>query len=198
MNILAIDTATDLCSISLCLNNKIVGTLDYEKVISHSKILAPNVNSIIKKNKFDIGNLDFIILSIGPGSYSGLRVGSSFSKGLAFGISKQIIPINTLEAMSFYIQDKGNYYVALYSHRDYIFYQQFHNGIAVGEQYCKKYTSLKDIKIYGYNLSKITNIKSIHCQPSSVNLINYFFEKKDSLLKKNLTDIHPIYINKSK
>tara|TARA_B110000438_G_C15548246_1_gene535765 strand:- start:48 stop:644 length:597 start_codon:yes stop_codon:yes gene_type:complete len=198
MNILAIDTATDLSSISLFINNKIVDTIKHEKVLSHSKVLATSVALIIKKNKFDICNLDLILLSIGPGSYSGLRVSSSFSKGLALALSKPIIPINTISAMSFFLENSGNYYVALYSHRDYVFYQEFLNGKAVGKQYCKKYSSLKSIKIYGYNISKIENIKSIDCQPSSVNLINYFFENKENLMKKELTDINPIYINKSK
>ena len=198
MNILAIDTATDLCSISLYLNNKIVDTIEHKNVLSHSKTLATSVASIIKINKFNISDLDLILLSIGPGSYSGLRVSSSFSKGLALALSKPIIPINPISAMSFCIENLDNYYVALYSHRDYVFYQEFLDGKAVGKQYCKKYSSLKSIQIYGYNISKIENVKSIDCQPSSVNLINYFFDNKEYLMKKKLADINPIYINKSK
>ena len=66
MNILAIDTATDLCSASLSLNNKIVDTIKHEKVLSHSKILAASVALIIKRNGFNISELDLILLSIGP------------------------------------------------------------------------------------------------------------------------------------
>ena len=197
MKILAIDTATDLCSASLSLNNKIVDTIKHEKVLSHSKVLATSIVLIIKRNGFNISELDLILLSIGPGSYSGLRVSSSFSKGLALALNKPIIPINTISAMSSCIENSGNYYVALYSHRDYVFYQEFIDGKAVGEQYCKKYSSLKNIKIYGYNISKIINIKSIICQPSSLNLINYFFDNREKLMKKELVDINPIYINKS-
>ena len=197
MNILAIDTATDLCSISLCLRNKIVDTFEEEKVVSHSKVLAPNVDLIIKKNKIQSNELDFLLLSIGPGSYSGLRVSSSFLKGLAFAINKPIYAINTIEAMAYNIQDMENYYIAIYSHRDYVYYQEYSKGKKKGKQYCRQISKLKKIKIYGYNLKKISNIKSIHCQPSSVNLINYFFDNKDCLIKQNITDINPIYLNKS-
>ena len=86
MNVLAIDTTTDICSFSLAVNNKIIDSNDKIIESSHTKYLANNIDSLIKKNTFSISNLDYILLSIGPGSYSGLRVGSSFVKGLSYAI----------------------------------------------------------------------------------------------------------------
>jgi len=197
MNILAIDTSTDLCSISLFLKDKIVDTYEEERVISHSKILASNVDLIMTKNDFKVSNLSLILLSIGPGSYSGLRVSSSFTKGLAFSIKKPIYPINTLEAMALNIADKNSYYVALYSHRNYAFYQEYFNGKKIDKQYCREIKNHKNINIYGYNLDKIEGIKSINSPPSSVNLINYFLENKEQLEEKDIADINPIYLDKS-
>ena len=124
MNVLAIDTTTDICSISLAVNNKIIDSNDKIIESSHTKYLAKNIDSLIKKNTFSISNLDYILLSIGPGSYSGLRVGSSFVKGLSYAIKKQIIPINTFESMIVNSNLSGNYYVALYSHKNYVFAQR--------------------------------------------------------------------------
>ena len=197
MNILAIDTSTDLCSISLYLKKQLVETIEQKEVLSHSKVLAKNVDLIIKKNNFKAVDLNLILLSIGPGSYSGLRVSSSFAKGLAFSIKKQICPINTIDAMAYNVKDKGNYYVALYSHRDFAYFQEYSNGKQIGKQYCSQIKKYKKIKIYGYNLERIDDIKSINCQPSSVNLINYYLDYKDSLKEQNIVDINPIYLEKS-
>ena len=197
MNILAIETATDLSSISLYLKDKVVETFKEKKVISQSKILATNIDLIIKNNKIKANDLDAILLSIGPGSYSGLRVSSSFSKGLAFAINKPIYAINTIDAMNHSLKDNDNYYIAIYSHRNYVYYQEYIKGEKKGKQYCSQLNNLKDIKIYGYNLNRISDIKFTDCQPSSLNLINYFFKNKKHLIPKDLIDINPIYLNKS-
>ena len=200
MNVLAIDTATDICSISLAVNNKIIDS--NEKIIesSHTKYLAKNVDSLIKKNTFSISNLDYILLSIGPGSYSGLRVGSSFVKGLSYAIKKKIIPINTFESMIVNSNLSGNYYVALYSHKNYVFSQEFLDGKALSEQVCDKIFNLKKIPIYGYALSKIENIQYNEEKPSAIKMIEYFNKNFESLTKnqKDINDISPIYLKKKK
>ena len=198
MNVLAIDTATDICSISLAVNNKIIDS--NEKIIesSHTKYLAKNVDSLIKKNTFSISNLDYILLSIGPGSYSGLRVGSSFVKGLSYAIKRKIIPINTFESMIVNSNLSGNYYVALYSHKNYVFSQEFLDGKALSEQVCDKIFNLKKIPIYGYALSKIESIQYNEEKPSAIKMIEYFNQNFESLTKKqkDINDISPIYLKK--
>ena len=200
MNVLAIDTATDICSISLAVNNKIIDSNDKIIESSHTKYLAKNIDSLIKKNTFSISNLDYILLSIGPGSYSGLRVGSSFVKGLSYAIKKKIIPINTFESMIVNSNLSGNYYVALYSHKNYVFSQEFLDGKALSEQVCDKIFNLKKIPIYGYALSKIENIQYNEEKPSAIKMIEYFNKNFESLTKnqKDINDISPIYLKKKK
>lgn len=198
MNVLAIDTTTDICSISLAVNNKIIDSNDKIIESSHTKYLAKNIDSLIKKNTFSISNLDYILLSIGPGSYSGLRVGSSFVKGLSYAIKKQIIPINTFESMIVNSNLSGSYYVALYSHKNYVFAQEFLDGEALGEQVCDKISNLKKLPIYGYALNKIENIQYNEEKPSAIKMIEYFNQNFESLTKKqkDINDISPIYLKK--
>ena len=200
MNFLAIDTSADICSICLYIKDKIVATSNKLIDSSHSKLLATNVDLIIKNNKIKFDNLDYLILSIGPGSYSGLRVGSSFIKGLGYAIKKDVIPINTIHAMNLELDFKGNYYVGIFSHRDYLFYQEFLNGEPVGEQVCDRISNLKNIKIFGYGLDKISNIDYTEVKPSSVSLVNYLIKNCDVLLsdKKHISNISPIYLAKKK
>ena len=70
------------------------------------KIIS-EIYKIIKLKK--TVNLDHIILSIGPGSYSGLRAGSSFAKGLAYAVGKNIIPLNTINVMNSLVNHDGEY-----------------------------------------------------------------------------------------
>ncbi|MEC9050372.1 MAG: tRNA (adenosine(37)-N6)-threonylcarbamoyltransferase complex dimerization subunit type 1 TsaB, partial [Candidatus Neomarinimicrobiota bacterium] len=73
-----------------------------------------------------LSSLDGIAISIGPGSFTGLRIGLSYSKGLAFGQGLPLIPVPTLRA----IMDSGGEYsgvglALLYSHRDIVYVQNF-------------------------------------------------------------------------
>ena len=199
MNFLAIDTSVDICSISLCIDSQVVDSIDDLVKSSHTKLLATNVNELFKRNNLEVNKLDYIVLSIGPGSYSGLKVGSSFAKGLAFSIQKEIIPINTIAYMNAKLNIDGNYYVAIFSHRDYVFYQEFSDGYPIGEQYCNRVTNLKSIDLYGYDLKKISNINYTEVKPSSVNLANYLINNYDSLgsFEKDISTVSPIYLKKS-
>ncbi|MBI45202.1 MAG: tRNA (adenosine(37)-N6)-threonylcarbamoyltransferase complex dimerization subunit type 1 TsaB [Candidatus Marinimicrobia bacterium] len=197
MNLLAIDTSTDICCVSLCKDNKLISTYNQRVSFGHTKFLAKFTDDIIKKNNFSVKSLDYIILSIGPGSYSGLRAGSSFSKGLSYAIGKPIIPINTIDLINSLVANKDNYYVALYSHKDYIYYQEFCNGEAIGEQYCDRISKLNEYQFYGYGLEAFPNINSLEVKPSSLNLVNYILKNKDLMKMKNIASISPIYLEKN-
>ncbi len=197
MNLLAIDTSTDICCVSLYHSNKGITTSTEKVISSHTQLLASFVDEIIKQNNFSIKRLNHIILSIGPGSYSGLRTASSFAKGLAYAIDKNIIAINTIEALNFAINDINEYYIALYSHKDYVYYQKFCDGQAIEKQYCDRVQNLDKIKFYGYGLENFQDINSTEIKPSSVNLIKYILENDNLLVKRNISEVAPIYLTKN-
>ena len=196
MNLLAIDTSTDICCVSLYKSNEEIITRNEKVVSSHTNLLATFVDDMIKSNNFLIQDLDHVILSIGPGSYSGLRAASSFAKGLAYAINKNIITVNTIDALNFSINDNGEYYIALYSHRDYVFYQKFYNGKSIGNQYCDKISNLDKNKFYGYGLENFIDINSSEVKPSSLNLIKYIIKNKELIVNSNIAEITPIYLMK--
>ena len=198
MNLLAIDTSTNICSISLYLGEIKIDTKDeILNGMNFSKILAVSVDNIMKENECSFKDISYFILSIGPGSYSGLRVGSSFLKGLAFATGKSIISINTIESMNFKLNKKENYFIANFSHKNYVYYQEFLNGIPKGEQFCGNINKLEGEKVYGYGLEQFKNINSTELKPSSVDLINYVIQNKELLKKDDINKISPIYLSKS-
>ena len=126
MNILAIDTSTDWCGIALIQNEKCKYNIEEQMPRKHAEKLPRFYESLRDQTNLDELNLNALAVSIGPGSFTGLRVGLGFTKGLAFAKELPIIPVPTLQIMaanSGLIKDE--FTVMMYSHRDIIYYQRF-------------------------------------------------------------------------
>ncbi len=99
MKILGIDTTTDILSLAIVESKKII--FDYmvsTPEITHSSMLVLSLREIMKITRVNINELGGIAVSIGPGSFTGLRVGLATAKGLAFSLSIPIIGVNSLDA----------------------------------------------------------------------------------------------------
>ncbi|KAA3642651.1 MAG: tRNA (adenosine(37)-N6)-threonylcarbamoyltransferase complex dimerization subunit type 1 TsaB [Bacteroidetes bacterium] len=99
--ILAIETATKICSVALFKNNELIDCEELGGQYSHAELLAPFADTLLKRNGCKIADLNAIAVSKGPGSYTGLRIGVAFAKGICYGNSIPLIAINTLEAMAY-------------------------------------------------------------------------------------------------
>ena len=99
--ILSIETATQVCSVALHENGQLLGvqTLHFEK--SHSSMLATMIKNVLSDCGITFKNLAAVAISEGPGSYTGLRIGTSSAKGLCFSLDIPLIAVSTLEAMAF-------------------------------------------------------------------------------------------------
>lgn len=97
--ILSIETATKICSVALAKDGNIIASKETTEGNSHSTQLAPFIKEIMSENEFDFADLQAIAVSMGPGSYTGLRIGVSTAKGLCFGLDIPLIAVSTLEAM---------------------------------------------------------------------------------------------------
>lgn len=101
--ILAIETATDICSVSLLRNNEIIALRESEGSNEHSALLTTFIDEIMKETGQQLNQLDAVAVSKGPGSYTGLRIGVSTAKGLCYALDKPLISVATLEAMAFQV-----------------------------------------------------------------------------------------------
>ena len=126
MKILAIDTATDVCGITYLVNGDIIHTIEDNIPRQHAKSLPLFYEKLCSETELSLHNIDGIAVSIGPGSFTGLRIGLSYSKGLAFGCGLPIIPVPTLTAiMKSGGIINGTAQAILYSHRDIVYAQRF-------------------------------------------------------------------------
>lgn len=98
--ILSIETATKICSVALAKDGEVIISRETEEGNSHSTKLAPFIKEIVDESTYSFSDIDAIAVSMGPGSYTGLRIGVSTAKGLCFGLDIPLIAINTLEAMA--------------------------------------------------------------------------------------------------
>jgi tRNA threonylcarbamoyladenosine biosynthesis protein TsaB len=98
--ILSVETATDVCSVALSDCENILGSASINERNVHSAKLANLIKQIINASGKDFADLDAIAVSKGPGSFTGLRIGVSIGKGLAYGLDIPIIGINTLESIA--------------------------------------------------------------------------------------------------
>ena len=98
--ILNIDTATSVCSVALAKDGKVITLKESNEGLNHSILLGTYTDEILKENNLNAHDLDAIAISMGPGSYTGLRIGVSLTKGLCFGAGKPLIAVPTLQALA--------------------------------------------------------------------------------------------------
>jgi tRNA threonylcarbamoyladenosine biosynthesis protein TsaB len=97
--ILHIETATEICSVSLSDGEKIVEVCETEFDRSHAGVLTVFINNVLEKSSISVKMLDAVAVSMGPGSYTGLRIGVSVAKGICYGANLPLIAVPTLESM---------------------------------------------------------------------------------------------------
>ena len=100
MKILCIDTATSNCSAAISLNGQIMAEKTISDSHANSSKLTVIIDDLLKEQKIDIKSIDAVAINKGPGSYTGLRIGTSTAKGICYAIGKPLIAIGSLEAMA--------------------------------------------------------------------------------------------------
>ena len=98
--ILCIETATEMCSVAIFRDQKLVGIKESTARNVHSAMLTTFIDELIKSSAILPNDLDAIAVSMGPGSYTGLRIGVATAKGLCYALDKPLIAIPTLQAMA--------------------------------------------------------------------------------------------------
>lgn len=101
MKLLAIDSSGLVASVAVVEDENLIGefTMNYKK--THSQTLLPMLDELAKIIELDLNELDAIAVARGPGSFTGLRIGSATAKGLAFALNKPIIQIPTVDALAY-------------------------------------------------------------------------------------------------
>jgi tRNA threonylcarbamoyladenosine biosynthesis protein TsaB len=98
--LLNIDTATEHASVCLSENDIILTIEESHDQKNHGSFLQPAIQKMVSNSNIQLPAIDAIAVTIGPGSYTGLRVGLASAKGLCFALNKPLIVVNTLEVIA--------------------------------------------------------------------------------------------------
>lgn len=130
MILLALDTSGIVASVCIMDETKTIAefTVNYKK--THSQTIMPMVKMVCDMVELDLNQIDYVVVSSGPGSFTGLRIGAATAKGLAHGLNKHIVPVPTLDALAYNIYEtnkiicpimdarRGQVYAAFYHWQD--------------------------------------------------------------------------------
>ena len=100
MKLLAIESSAMVASVALATEESIVAEYTVNNKKTHSQTLLPMIDEIIQSIGWNINELDYIAVTNGPGSFTGLRIGAATAKGIAQAIDKPIVAIPSLEALA--------------------------------------------------------------------------------------------------
>lgn len=98
--ILCIETGTDICSVGIVNNGELISLRESDSGRDHAKKVAVFVDELLAENNIDPQQIDAVAVGEGPGSYTGLRIGVSFAKGLCYGLGKPLIAVSSLASLT--------------------------------------------------------------------------------------------------
>lgn len=179
--ILNIDTSTSVCSVALAKNGKVIALKENNEGLNHSVLLGTYIDEILKDAQIQPQQLDAVAVSMGPGSYTGLRIGVSMAKGLCFGIGKPLIAVPTLQSLALSVssrlKEKEAWYCPMIDARRMEVYTAFFD--------CNNHT-LIDTKAEIIDEHSFADLLSAHKI--------YFFGNGSDKIKNTLTSSNACYI----
>lgn len=183
MKLIAIETATDICSIAYFENGICRGIIEDVIPRQHAEKLPLFYNDLVSQTNLKLSETDAIAVSIGPGSFTGLRIGLSYAKGLAYSHQKPIVPVPTMRSLYYGSgTNDSDVIIMMHSYGNKYFIQNFNNTnksltfdkVQVFELNggCDIKDLILDSTIIHYGCDKLfyntdKNIRIIELQPSS-------------------------------
>ena len=101
MRVLAFDTATAACTVAVVADGQVRSELTLQVPRAHSVRLMPLIAQALREAWVDRRELDAIAVGVGPGSFTGLRIGLATAKGLALALDRPVVPVSTLAATAY-------------------------------------------------------------------------------------------------
>ena len=217
MLVLAIDTATKIGSVALY-DDKIgvIGEINLYVKVNHSNVIMDAVDSLFKLSGLNIKDVDRIAVTIGPGSFTGIRIGTAIAKGLAYSLKKPIVGVNELDVLTHMGENREDIIVPLIDARkERVYFSKYRyvDSILLREEEYKD-GELRDVleELKGKKVTFIGDGATVNEK-----LINEILEKDYNIYSKansipragvaaqislhlaedNLYTLEPLYVNKS-
>ena len=205
MKILCIDTSSKLCSVAILKNTTLINKLELDNGLTHSETLMPLIKDLLEKSNLSLKDINLLVSDIGPGSFTGIRIGVATCKAFSDSINIPCVGISSLEVLAYNSKNDGiicstidckndNCYFALYELVD-------ENYTVLEEPCAKTVTEVLDILNTKYSDKQINFVGdgipsySTNCYLNVENLGIAGYKKFIS--NNNIgEDILPLYLKK--
>ncbi len=201
MKILSIDTSSKICGVSILDNKNLICNLDKETNKSHSENLMPMISQALADSNTDLNSIDLIVCDIGPGSFTGIRIGVATVKGFCDSLNIPSIGISSLEALAYSINNElicslldcknNNCYFALYKKSNGILQtliepkaETLENALSTLKDYCENNFASSSVMFVGDGSISFANqikesladssIKDLFADENSNSLSSYY------------------------
>ena len=118
MKILSITTSSSVCAVCLLEDTTVIKELTLNNEKTHSENLMPLIAQLFEETSTSLNNIDYIACDIGPGSFTGIRIGIASVKAMAETYNIQVIPVSSLEALSYNVERTDKYICSLIDARN--------------------------------------------------------------------------------
>lgn len=214
MKILAIDTSSEICGVALLEDNKLIDDNSLNNGRTHSENLMPLIDEILKRNNIGLRKINLIAVAVGPGSFTGIRIGVATAKALAEVNNIPLAEITSLEILAENIKQGSIKATLIDARNDQVYCGIFDENNKLKENYIadsidvaiEKMKKYSDITVCGNGAEKykdllqqqILQVKFIELNLQSAfnaGVIGYRKYLENNL--KSADEIMPIYLRKS-
>lgn len=107
MKILSVDTSSKLCSVAILEDKNLIKKLELDNGLTHSETLMPLIQQLLNECSLSLNNIDLLVSDVGPGSFTGIRIGVSSCKAFSDSLNIPCVGISSLEVLAYNIQNDG-------------------------------------------------------------------------------------------
>ena len=107
MKILAVDTSSKLCSVAILEDKNLIKKLELDNGLTHSETLMPLIQQLLNECSLSLNTINLLVSDIGPGSFTGIRIGVSSCKAFSDSLNIPCVGISSLEVLAYNIQNDG-------------------------------------------------------------------------------------------
>lgn len=154
MKVLGIDTSTNVAAIAVIDEERVIGEYSLSKDMSHSEKLMPMIKEVLDNVDIRIEEIDLFAVGVGPGSFTGLRIGAATMKSFAHLFNKPLVGVSTLEALAYNMNLNSSIIMPMLdARRDRIYTSLYKfNGLEIEEIEGSQILEIEDMeeKLKGY------------------------------------------------
>lgn len=216
MNTLAIETSSKICGICILKENEVLKNINLNTGLTHSESLMPIISEALDSSNLKLSNINLIVCDIGPGSFTGIRIGVSTAMAFVDSLGLNYTGVSSLEALSYNIKKDGyicsiidakneNCYFALYNLKSEKYIEIIKPQATTINQVCENLKKINETITFvgdgacNYEAvikKNISNCKFVSCNLNEINALNLALAGLDKIKSNKKLDLIPLYLKK--